>query len=230
VTPYGPALLLLTGSLLLPMPSGADNEAEDWLNSKSASDVNEGQLKFLANLPDKPVHHHHNHIVIAATSLADGWVKLDQCHRNLDAVPRAEIVFNPGRSRGLQVVRFQNIGKVWVEGASVQLRDVAHDAELCLRLESRALVNDGDGIYSLHNGPFMRRFLDGYYPMRVSMAVDYPDELTLADVIPAAQEGFEISYREGGLDLDARFEGRLNTVIRFWTTKTQDHLPTQSVP
>jgi hypothetical protein len=215
-------LPLLAGIALLPRVGGAETDAEAWFNGKSASEVNDGELVFLERLPEKPVHHHHNHITITDSSLIDGWVELAQCHRNLDAVPRSQVIFRSEHTRDLRVAGYFNIGEVWVEGPSVQLKDVARGAELCLALESRALTRDGGGIYSLHNGPFMRRFLDGYYPMRVSMVVDYSAALALVDVTPAAQTGLDIAYRNGGLDLDARFEGRLNTIIRFRIAEARD--------
>jgi hypothetical protein len=224
------SLLLLAGMALSPWIVAAETDAEAWFNGRSASEVNDGELVFLERLPEKPVHHHHNHITMTDSSLIDGWVQLAQCHRNLDAVPRSQVIFRPEHTRDLRVVGHLNIGEVWVEGPSVQLKDVGRGAELCLALESRALIQDGDGIYSLHNGPFMRRFLDGYYPMRVSMTVDYSAALALIDVTPAAQSGLDVVHRPGGVDLDARFEGRLNTIIRFRTNPTPDHAPTEPVP
>ena len=66
-----------------------------------------------------------------------------------------------------------NIEQSWVEDNTVQLRNVQENARLCVQAWTRALKSNGDGSYSLRNGPFMRRFLDGYYPMRVSMQIDY---------------------------------------------------------
>ncbi len=192
-----------------PLPAAAE---------KSAAEVNEGSLVFLDHLPLKPVHHHHNAIQISEGSLEDGWTVLTQCHENLDRVPATQIVFNPERIRNLQVVKARNVGRAWVEGPSVQLRDVDANAEVCLRADARALRNHGDGTYTLMNGPFMRRFLDGYYPMRVSMSVKLlTQRIRFVDIDPAPQTGFRVWELADGVNYDAWFEGRLFTVIRFAT-------------
>ncbi|HSO06778.1 MAG TPA: hypothetical protein VLW45_06040 [Pelomicrobium sp.] len=185
---------------------------------KSAAEVNEGSLVFLDHLPLKPVHHHHNAIQISEGSLDDGWTLLTQCHENLDRVPATQIVFNPERIRNLQVVQTRNIGRAWVEGPSVQLKDVGANAEVCLRADARALRNHGDGTYTLMNGPFMRRFLDGYYPMRVSMSVKLlTQRIRFVGIDPVPQTGFRVWELADGVNYDAWFEGRLFTVIRFAT-------------
>lgn len=192
----------------------ADFDAEwpddDW----SVDDVNEGQLKFLAQPPTKRVHHHDNIITLDRGSLEHGWVRLDQCHRNIDKVPRAQIVFRPGRIRGLRITVSENIGRAWVEDASVQLTDIRQDSRLCLAAETRALSSNGDGGYRIDNGPFMRRFLDGYYPMRVSQKIVLADSgLVFSGIRPALQPGFEVKVTNESIHFDAWFEGRLQTEI-----------------
>lgn len=189
-------------------------EAEEGLRAQIA-EVNEGELVFLANPPDSPVHHHHSHLRITEASLRNGWVQLEQCHHDLDRVPVAEILFHPQRSRALEVVSYRNIGSATAERHTVQLRDVGADSQICLRLETRALHPQASGIYELRNGPFMRRFLDGYYPMRVSLQIDFPPRLLLADVSPVAQPGFVLSRSPGRVEARALFEGRLHTRFLF---------------
>jgi hypothetical protein len=77
------------------------------------------------------------------------------------------------------------------------------------------LVEIEEGVYELQNGPFMRRFLDGYYPMRVSLEIEYPSRLTLADYTPATQPGFSVSTTPGQVVAEAVFEGQLRTRFRF---------------
>ena len=177
---------------------------------------NEGTLVFLSRLPEKPVHHHQNHIVIAEESLRDGWVTLDQCHADLDPVGRSQIVFSRDRTRELSVTAAEGIGEVWVEGNTVQLRDTARGARLCIRARSRALARADDGSFILKNGPYLRRFLDGYYPMRVSMRVtlDAP-RLQFAATTPPSQPGFRTWTDGNEVFFDAQFEGRLTTELRF---------------
>ncbi|MGD8911541.1 MAG: hypothetical protein PVJ68_02195 [Candidatus Thiodiazotropha sp.] len=50
-------------------------------------------------------------------------------------------------------------------------------AAICLQAETQSLHPTGQGGYQLRNGPYMRRFLDGYYPMLLTLQVDYPAEL-----------------------------------------------------
>ena len=203
------ALLLCLGSSL------ALAEAPDPEFDGSAT-VNEGPLQFLAAPPAKAVHHHQNRIRIEADSLASGWVSLAQCHDHLDAVPRAQITFREGFVRNLRIDVASGIGAAWVEGASVQLEQVAPGARLCLSAETRALRETGDGTFALANGPYMRRFLDGYYPMRVTLDVVYPEaRLSLAGVTPREQPGLVIVERPGEIRLDALFEGELRTLIEF---------------
>ncbi len=216
------AATALLGALAGTPADARAGEAEDWFFEDfeaKALAVNEGRLEFLAESPDEPVHHHHNELVLSASSLDDGWANLTQCHEHLDAVPRAEIVYNPEKVRGLTVESYTRIGRVWVEGDSVQLEDVEPGARLCVSAWSHALQTQPDGSYTVHNGPFMRKFLDGYYPMRVSMAVRLPGErLRFVGITPHEQSGFRVWQSAGAVHYEALFEGRLETEIRFRAT------------
>lgn len=217
----------LLASILLPVLAHAremsEAELEKWLlsdellpDATNTDTVNEGTLAFLLQPPGKPVHHHHNTIVITTDSLRDGWVKLKQCHKNLDPVPLSEIVFNRDRVKQLRIESTRHIGKAWVENNSVQLEDIGRHAEICLSASSRALKELAEGDYMLSNGPFMRRFLDGYYPMHVTMEVHYAGSgLEIVSVSPDAQQGFVIQSKAEQINFDAWFEGRLKTQIHF---------------
>ncbi len=194
-------------------------EMEEWLFDDSDSlieEVNEGELVFLQKPLKKLVHHHHNKMLISDASIEDGWVGLDQCHRNLDPVPLAQIVFRKDRVRGLKVSKVSNIDKAWVEGASIQLQGIQPNALLCISAETRSFVYNRDGTFSLHSGPFMRKFLDGYYPMKVTLDVSVKSErLRFFRMIPKKQKGFTISHSDKDVHFDALFEGRLSTEIMF---------------
>lgn len=190
--------------------------AETDLSLESAHNVNEGVLHFLDTPPAKTVHHHHNRIRIDDDSLLSGWVSLNQCHTNLDPVPRAQITFREGFVRDLRVDASTHIERTWVEGPSIQLVNVEPGARLCLSAQTRALRNTGNGYFNLTNGPYMRKFLDGYYPMRVTLEIDYPPRtLHLIDIAPQAQAGFTLDTRSGVIRVDAVFEGELLTLIQF---------------
>lgn len=187
--------------------------------------VNEGDLRFLSEPPEKPVHHHQNRIEIGPVSLETGWVQLSQCHRNLDPVPATEIVYRPERIRDLRIVGVEGVGASWVEGASVQLGDVNQGASLCVAAESRALEPLPGGGYSLRNGPYMRRFLDGFYPMRVSLDIHYPaDRMRLIRFDPPAQPGYRVETEPGRIKSDGWFEGMLYTRFDFCPPAQEDCL------
>lgn len=200
---------------LLPAIAAAASSEEE-LFFKNVSEVSDGELHFLTQEPAKPVHHHQNHVFLSDDSLATGWVRLEQCHHHLDPVPSMQIVYSRDRIRDLTILRSANIGKSWVHENTVQMERVEPDAHICIRAETRALIPDGQGRYSLANGPYMRRFLDGYYPMRVSMSVTLETgKLRFTDITPAPQPGFRFSQEGAHLDYEALFEGALRTVIRF---------------
>ena len=208
----GKAAFLLA---LLPQ-FGLAAPSEEELFFKNISGVNEGELRFLPNAPDHPVHHHQNRVTLSLDSLASGWVKLEQCHRHLDPVPNSQIVFNRERIRALRIVRTENIERAWVQGHSVQMENIQPAARICLEAESRALLSDGPDAYVLRNGPYMRRFLDGYYPMRVTMTVIPGNSgLRFESLDPVAQPGFSVHAGPDEVGYDTWFEGRLNTTIRF---------------
>jgi hypothetical protein len=213
---------------MAPAGVGAQGD-EDWweedIEQRTAS-VNEGELRFLRQPPEQAVHHHHNHLIIRRSSLDDGWIRMHQCHTHMDPVPSAQVVYNGGRIRRLRITSFKDIRKAWVEEHTVQLRDIGHRARLCIEAESRALQAQGEGRYTLSNGPYMRRFLDGYYPMHVSMDVDYPEPcLRPQGTSPQAQPGLRVAMHPGRISLDAWFEGRLFTQIRFLSARCAGACP-----
>ena len=210
-------VILLAFSLLHYPSPGASDPTGDWEQADAvdqAMEVNEGVLYFLDQPPADPVHHHHNQIVLTTSSLDDGWINLRQCHLHLDPVPSLQVVYNRKRIRDLNVTAHRNIGAAWVEGHTVQLRDVGSEARLCVTAKSLALSKQSDGSYTLSNGPFMRRFLDGYYPMHVTIDVEIPVEcLQLSHVNPPEQLGFSFTQAPGHLRIDAWFVGKLFTEI-----------------
>ena len=226
-----PSRRLLAVLLILPLLALATSpEDEAWLNDDAefrALAVNEGELVFLESAPQRAVHHHQNHIVLHPSSLDDGWVTLLQCHDNLDAVSKAQVVYHEHRSRSLVITAYSGIDRAWVEGPTVQLENIAPGARLCIRVETRSLEANEDGSYTLRNGPFMRRFLDGYYPMRVSIDVEVPEDyLRFASVQPPRQDGFRVWESADGVHVDALFEGRLRTELRFETNFCDNPGPT----
>ena len=214
------ALLLLVSIFATSVArSQADSDGElDWpdeVPDEIYDTINEGELNFLDMPPDAPVHHHHNTFIILKSSLETGWIKLVQCHENLDTFPRAQIVYNKGKIRHLRITRQKNIGHAWVEDNTVQLTNVNNNARLCVEAESRALIAQKDGTFVLQNGPFMRKLFAGYFPMRVIIDIKLPANLSFIAIEPVEQKGFRVIKGKQSLHLDAWFEGRLMTRIRF---------------
>ena len=133
-------------------------------------------------------------------------------------MPSSQITYRAQGIRGLRITRAERIGKAWVQGPSVQLENVARDATLCVEAETQALEPDGQGGFQLRNGPYLRGFLDGYYPMRVTVSVSLrAPGLRFRDITPPPQPGFTVTLGEREVGFEALFEGRLHTLIRFTT-------------
>lgn len=212
-------LMLMISMVLIPTQAG--KKQDPFLEDPEAAvnAVNEGVLTFLLKPPVKAVHHHHNTLTISPQSIRTGWVKLSQCHKNLDKFPRAEIVYNKHRVRKIKLTMHKNIEKAWVEGGRIQLENVGANAIVCMQAESKALRLQPDGSFIIQNGPFMRKFLDGYYPMRVSMDILLPKGLSYSSVTPVEQKGFSIQQNGRNIHFDAWFEGRLVTRIKLKNIK-----------
>ena len=202
-----------------------EEQIEAWFNDDSeerALAVNEGKLEFLSQIPDKPVHHSHNTFILKNGSLQTGWVELIQCHRQLDAVPDTQIVYRYQRMKNLRVDSSSGIRRAWVEGDSIQLEDIQPDARLCIRAEAGILYSLPDGSFILKNGPFHRKFLDGYYPMQVTLTVQFPDNsIQFKSITPQIQPGLTVREQKGMIEVNAWFEGELRTEIRFTPIASQ---------
>lgn len=195
------------------------SEQDWWLEqeeTRATNSVSEGKLRFLLESPVKPVLHALNTLTVFASSLTDGWISLSQCYRNLDPVADSEIVYRYKAMRELKIVKYRNIDKARIEGQSIQLINVRKQAELCVTASVRILYQNSDGSYSLVNGPFHRKFLDGYYPYHLTLEVIYPaSKLKLKQIIPAEQAGFAVERQTGKLLVESIFEGILNVEIVF---------------
>ena len=200
-------------------------QAEAWLHESdnAVPQARAGELLFLTAPPAGHTLHSRNTLTLDAESLSDGWVQLEQCYDGLDAVPDAEIVYRYRDLRDLRIASQRNIGRATVDGKSVQLSDVRHDATLCVRLRARILYAGPRGHYLLRNGPFNRRFLDGYFPLHVTLDVSFPPAmLNYAGIDPQAQPGFAVTTGPGAVAIDSWFAGTLNIEITFTTAAERD--------
>jgi len=207
------------------MQAGNLTEAqiEAWLNNEiddlPFASINAGSLKFLVKPPKDKVHHHHNTLFVAKESMDNGWIKLLQCHENLDKISRAQVLYKKGRVKNIKITLVKNIDKAWVENHTVQLINIKKNARLCIEFNSKALYKNEDGSFTLKNGPFMRKFLDGFFPMRVSLDLQLPKELKFVSISPNQQNGFRVNHTPNGVHFDAWFEGKLYTLIRLIPTE-----------
>ena len=193
-------------------PSNADFDALD---------INEGELHFLTALPADPPHHHTMTVNITPDSLKHGWVEATQCHYQLDKVSAMQVVFGAGRVRKLQILRSDNIQRTWIENDSVQLEEIGDDAVLCIVSENRALdIDAANGEYHWHGGPYMRRFLDGFFPMRVTLVMNYPMQLLKLQKIEPRVLKLKAVTVPGQVRIDTLFEGRLVIGLQFHGPKT----------
>lgn len=189
-------------------------------------EINEGELNFLTAPPTAPPHRHSKHIFISPESFKSGWIRGEQCHYQLDKVRAMEIVFGKGTVRELKILSSQNIEKVWIEDNSVQLKNIGADAFLCIASENRILKPGPDkNTYLLSSGPYMRRFLDGYFPMRVELTVDYPSQIVRLEQILPGNLQTQTTLTKGRVKIDTLFEGRLTIILRFSRLTKQSALP-----
>ncbi len=212
-------VLLLTILSSTVFCASANTAGDDWFDDESelrALEVNEGELRFIEPVVDQPVLHSDTRLWLNAASRETGWVRLEQCYRHLDAVAKTQVVYAYREMRDLQITRAEHIRSARVAVQSIELEDVTRGAVLCVRSEVRILLRRDAATYVLQNGPYHRRFLDGYYPYHVSLAIDYGDSgLVAGRIDPDAQAGLTIVKTPVGVAMDAWFEGNLTLEIEL---------------
>ena len=153
---------------------------------------------------------------ITDNSISTGWVLIEQCYHNLDPVPRLEVVYNYQQMRHLKVTEKNQVGKLWIEGQSIQMEDLTKGASVCTSAEVNMLRHTDKDIYLLLAGPFKRKFLDGFYPMHVKLKIFYPAKrLTLHEMYPTTSPGFEVTQETGEIQIDTHFTGELYLAMSF---------------
>lgn len=181
--------------------------------------VNDGSLRFIEKEIDNDVLLSENIITITASSLSDGWVKLQQCYQNLDPIGKVEIIYQYKGMKNLAIVSHSNIASARLVNETVQLEDVEAGARLCVSADIRNLYKQPHNTYTLINGPYHRKFFDGYYPLNVQLEIVFPHTLLkLIRVTPVEQPGFKLGQSENRLIINALFEGKLITEVTFSAT------------
>jgi hypothetical protein len=179
-------------------------------------DINEGELDFITRPLKTAPHHHSTHISITADSLTSGWIGNKQCHYNLQPVPAMEIVFRRGRVRNIEITRTENIGRAWIEEATIQLESIKKGAVICVSSETLSIKsNGGRNRFIWSGGPYMKKFLDGYFPMKVSVAIDYPSELLALEKLFPQEVELKSTKLPGHIRLSVMFEGILSLETHF---------------
>ncbi len=194
-------------------------EREAWFDNDEiapALPTSEGELKFLTELPHKPPTHSYNKITISERSIKTGWVELYQCYSQLDPVSETVIAYQYKTMRSFVIQSKNNIGEVTIKGQSVELIDVQKMAKLCISAEIKIFYQNKKGRFSLVNGPFHRKFLDSYFPYKVTLDIDYPSsKIQFVKSVPASQKGFHIEQKQNNLFIESLFVGKLNTKFEF---------------
>lgn len=193
-------------------------EIEKWFNSDDelpTSKVNDGQLHFISPKPGGNIFHSEININVDQVSIDDGWTSLTQCYSNLDPIHRTAIVYRKNLVKNLRVISSKNIKQAKVSGNKVFLRNVEKNASLCIGASARNFYQNKDKSFSLVNGPYHRKFLDGYYPYHLTLNIRYSPKLKFNFNIPKVQKGFQIKQLANTLLVDTVFEGRLKLEFRF---------------
>lgn len=197
-------------------------ELEKWFNSDDelpTTKVNDGQLVFLTTKAKKGTFHSKINITLNQNSIDNGWVYLTQCYMNLDPVQRTTIVFRKNHIKNLTVISSENIELTKTADNKVFLQQVRKNASLCVGLDSRTFYQNEDRSFSLVNGPYHRKFLDGYYPYHLNLNIHYDPSLQFKYSLPKSQTGFIVKQKSNSLLIDTLFEGRLKTEFRFNLTQ-----------
>ena len=212
-------IVFLSGTLVLIMGMKSNDDWDAWMETDfeaQALAVNEGDLEFLSEVPEKLPPILQNRFTISTQSLKDGWIDMVQCHERLDPVAKAQVLYHPQRTRNIEILSSNNIQRSWVEDNSVQLENITADATLCVHAEVKSLYSNFNGSYSMRNGPFLRKFLDGYYPMRVIMDVTFPEgQLSFEAINPQVQNGFDVQYEKDKMSIEALFVGEFEIEVSF---------------
>ena len=223
------SVLLLTSALLwAPTQGVAEIEISDdlsdltdaeraWLeddSSLNALAVNGGQLNWLTENQTQGQYGLENSLILERSSLSDGWVQFTQCHNNLDAIRKIVVQYNPKNTRGLKVQSSEKIDSVSIDESNraAVLTGVGKQARVCIAGESKSLEETADG-YLLKRGPYMRKFLDGYYPMALKETLTWSQTgLKLVTEGMQSQHGQSYDYSASSQKLVAKywFEGRLS--------------------
>ena len=193
-------------------------ELEKWFNSDEelpTDKVNEGKLKFINNIDAENIFRSTINISIDQESIEQGWTTLSQCYTNLDPISLTAIVYRKKFIKNIEIISSKNIKNTKVSGQKIILNDVSKNAKICIKLNSRNFYQNEDKSFSLVNGPYHRKFFDGYFPYHLTLNIKYDPSLNYHYSIPKQQMGFSVTQNSHALKVNTLFEGKLKTEFRF---------------
>lgn len=156
-----------------------------------------------------------NTLKIDADSLKTGWIEFSQCHFQLDPVPKIEVAYHPQNTRNLKVIDYQGIEQARALKHQVLLVNVTRGAQVCIQGESRTLALLESGFY-IQRGPYMRKFLDGYYPMIVEETIELNKlKAVLVKQSPTNPGAQELISDSNHYRFRYSFEGQLRPYYEF---------------
>jgi len=188
-----------------------------WLEDDStlqAITVNGGQLNWLTEAETLGQYGLENSLTVTPSSLSDGWVQFTQCHNNLDPIRKIVVQYNAKNTRALKLKSAEKIESVSIEEDSraAVLMGVEKQARVCISGESKSLEETADG-YLVKRGPYMRKFLDGYYPMALKETIKWPQthlKLNTTNMQTQPGQRYDYSVQANTLIAEYWFEGRLS--------------------
>lgn len=193
-------------------------EERAWMEDDSelnAIAISSGEIRWIEPEKTKNSYRLETDLFIPKSALDDGWINFQQCHFELDAVPKIEVVYHPDKTRSLALSSSKKIEHITVNQASVTLEKVSKGAFVCISGQSKALIKTAKG-YTLNRGPYMRKFLSGYYPMHLKEQINWNKvPLTLISPESTNQLGKSIIATSKHISANYWFEGKLQTHYNF---------------
>ena len=200
---------------------GLSPEEKAWLLDDSnleAFNVASEQLQW-TDKASKQNYWLENRLMIDAKSLNEGWIRFAQCHHQLDPVAKIEVAYHPENTRQLRVQSHQGIRKTEIENHHVVLNKVSKGAQVCIEGESRTVKTTPQG-FNIQRGPYMRKFLDGYYPMIVEETIEMSGfKAKLIEALPQNPKEQTYWFKNGVHYFAYHFEGQLKPLYRFQLLK-----------
>ena len=193
-------------------------ELEKWFNSDEelpVKEVSNEKLIFLKEPPTTKTLHSTINLIVNKNSIDEGWTQMSQCYDNLDPIHVTEVLYRRGFIKKLKIKSYTNIANTKVIDNKILLQGVKKNASLCVTANVRNFYQNEDESFSLVNGPYHRKFLDGYFPYHLTLKIQFSPLLKYSYSVPKRQQGFQIKHAKQLISLNSWFEGKLKTEFRF---------------